>query len=316
MATNRRRKFTIFPPSSMSSLITRIPSIDPWQMDIVDSYSRVISGINVGLSNHLESIIPSLLSTIQLNLTSNLLGTHKVFESALTSILSPFPFTNPRVRVAEELGWVVHHTLPTSLLNETSEEDLDAAILTFYKDEWQDVRKELEIDIQGYLISEDSKETMKQALQGHEAGLYRLVPRAMLPEIEAVARDQMNENVSDKINMREQIDSFSEFPISWMRDLTSGMSGYRAVEYLYKRISSEAERGEVAANPIPNRHAVAHGLVPYATEKTSLNSIFLADFVFYMITELKKNMIKKAAGILKTNMLSKPESTEGHRWTA
>ena len=69
--------------------------------------------------------------------------------------------------MADELGWVVHHTLPTSLLNETSEEDLDAAILTFYKDEWQDVRKELEIDIQGYLISEDSKETMKQALQSH-----------------------------------------------------------------------------------------------------------------------------------------------------
>ena len=106
--------------------------------------------------------------------------------------------------------------------------------------------------------------------------------------------------------MREQLDSFSEFPISWMRDLSSGMSGYRAVkENLYKRIDSETERGEAADNPIPNRHAVAHGLVPYATEKTSLNSIFLAGFVFHMITELKKNMIQEAASILKSATLSK-----------
>ena len=59
------------PPRIRVEIPERIPSIDPWQMDIVDSYSRVISGINVGLSNHLESIITSLLSTIQLNLTSS-----------------------------------------------------------------------------------------------------------------------------------------------------------------------------------------------------------------------------------------------------
>ena len=103
----------------------RIPGLDPWQMDALDSYSRAISGINFGLLNHLESIVPSLLSTIQLSFTSHLLGIQRVFDSALTSILRPFPeLTNPKVRVAEELGWVVHHTLPISLLNETSEEDL------------------------------------------------------------------------------------------------------------------------------------------------------------------------------------------------
>ena len=79
--------------------------------------------------------------------------------------------------------------------------------------------------------------------------------------------------------------------------------------HLYEQVKNEADRTELAANSIPNRHAAIHGLVPYSTEKSSLNSIFLTDFVFHIITEMKREIIKDVIQIL-NNMVG-PVS-----WTA
>ncbi len=291
----------------------RISPLRNWQAELVKPYRLLMSRHNAVLANSLRLALSSFESPIQKSLANYSFRLQESIKPLLTSFIKPFPaLTNPNARVAEKLGWVLHHTLPATLLDETPEEELDEAILTYYTEEWATVRETIERDIQGYLIGDDSKETMRQALIGHETGLCRLVPRAMLPEIEAVLRNQMNENVSDKIDIRYQIDRLGQFPASWMRDLTSGLSGYRSLkDFLYKHIDTETDRNEVAANSIPNRHAATHGLVHYATEKTSLNSIFLADFVFHVISELKKDKIKEAAGILKDRVLSEQAKPQG-----
>ncbi len=78
--------------------------------------------------------------------------------------------------------------------------------------------------------------------------------------------------------------------------------------HLYKRIDNENDRSMFEESPIPNRHAAVHGLVPYASEKSSLNSIFLADFVFLMITQTKKRKIMEVVKILKGYVLAAESS--------
>ena len=60
--------------------------------------------------------------------------------------------------------------------------------MTYYKERWAEVRREIELATSGYLIDEDSKDTMSQILSAHEYGLYRLVPVAIMVEIERAAR--------------------------------------------------------------------------------------------------------------------------------
>ena len=37
-------------------------------------------------------------------------------------------------------------------------------------------------------------------------------------------------------------------------------------------------------SPIPTRHAVVHGLVTYSSQQSSLNAIFIADYVFSVLS--------------------------------
>ena len=165
-----------------------------------------------------------------------------------------------------------------------------------------EVRREIELATSGYLIDEDSKETMSQILSAHEYGLYRLVPVAIMVEIERAVRVHLHgELVGRHLDIKEKIvDEIGELPISAFQDITSGIIQLETLEnHLYEHIDDDGDRSQFAGNPIPNRNAAIHGLVPYSTEKSSLNSIFLADFVLQMITEIKREKIAEIADILR-----------------
>ena len=147
---------------------------------------------------------------------------------------------------------------------------------------------------------------MNQALSAHEYGLYRVVPRTILVEIERVVRVQLREEPVGRLDVKGKIvGEIGDLPISSFHDLTSGTIQYETLEnHLYERIDDDGDRSQFAENPIPNRHAAAHGLVPYSSEKTSLNSILLTDFVFQMITAIKRETIAKVVDILQDRMLA------------
>ena len=267
------------------------------EAEIRESLCRAMSTINEQMSVHLDALFDNLTRPLERVLDSYRTSINEQFKSLLAAALKPLEALNPPcVKVAKQLGWVIHHTLPLTLLEETPEEDLDEAILNYYQAEWPTIRRTLELDTDSYLIDEDSKEIMKQALAGHEAGLYRLIPRAILPEIETLIRKELHQGKPQPLNMTEEVRIFGEIPASFSRGLASGLSGYEALaQTLYKHVKTESDQMKVAANPIPNRHATIHGLVAYAGEKTSLNSIFLADFVFDIFTKIKRSEIKHAA---------------------
>ena len=253
------------------------------QMEAANTFSSAFSQITQGLARSFS--LPNL------------------FESPFTGLLRSLPpLVNPKARVAEELGWVVHRTLPTTVLEDASEDNLDEAIMTYYKGRWAEVRREIELATSGYLIDEDSKDTMSQILSAHEYGLYRLVPVAIMVEIERAVRVHLyGELVGRHLDIKGKIvDEIGELPISAFQDITSGIILHETLEnHLYEHIDDDGDRSQFAENPIPNRHAAIHGLVPYSTEKSSLNSIFLADFVLQMITEMKREKIAEIADILR-----------------
>ena len=216
--------------------------------------------------------------------------------------------------MAVDLGWIVHHTLPTRVLEDTAEEDLDEAIMTHYREQWSEVRNEIELATNRYLVDEDSKETMHQALSAHEHGLYRLVPRAMVTEIERATRVQLHKKIVDRgLNVKQTIlGELDELPLSSFDDLRSTLLQYETIaNHLYEQIGDDDKRSQFAESAIPNRHAAVHGLVPYATEKSSLNSIFLADFVFQVITVTKKAWICEVAHTLNKCILARESEQNG-----
>ena len=100
------------------------------------------------------------------------------------------------------------------------------------------------------------------------------------------------------------VDEIDELLISAFQDITSAIIQHETLEnHLYEHIDDDGDRSQFAENPIPNRNAAIHGLVPYSTEKTSLNSIFLADSVLQMITERKREKIAEIADILRGRVL-------------
>jgi hypothetical protein len=51
----------------------------------------------------------------------------------------------------------------------------------------------------------------------------------------------------------------------------------------------------VADDPVPNRHAALHGLLPYAAQKHSMNMLIVADFLFQVICTVKRSAADAAA---------------------
>ena len=272
--------------------IINMPQISP-----PSGFSSTLASITQGLEENaraLNLLSPNLIPDVLPRVS---LGIFDALPSALELIIKPFPILiHPRAQLISELGWVVHHSLPIDLLDNVHDDDLDEAIMAHYRATWSDFRRETELDTHGYLVDQDTKETVIQALQAHQIGLYRLVPRTLMAEIERVIRLQLRDKVVDsRLKVKETILSeVDDLPMSSFHDLTSSIMQYEALEgHLYERINDENDRSRFADNPIPNRHAAIHGLVPYSSEKSSLNSIFLIDFVLHTITQAKRARMRK-----------------------
>jgi hypothetical protein len=61
----------------------------------------------------------------------------------------------------------------------------------------------------------------------------------------------------------------------------------RLTKHLYENVRTEPDRQRFAQDPVPNRHAAVHGLVIYSSMQNSLNTIFMADYIFQVISFLK-----------------------------
>ncbi len=213
-------------------------------------------------------------------------------------------------------GWVPNHTTPFALVAECKDDDarLQNSLLAYYTDNWSEVRARLETRLASYGVDDESQATFQEALDAHETGLYRSVSRGLFPEIERVLRAALfNGRARRDISYRYFINKLTgeaanlalgDFLISGVQDmmlfkyLTEGFREHSASgddsrsatpEYVPGLAVGvdETNVGRARQSPIPTRHAVVHGLVAYSSRQSSLNAIFIADYVFSVVSKVK-----------------------------
>ena len=234
-----------------------------------------------------------------------LIGLQRLGEAA-APMLSEFKKWDVGSEVLGKAGWLPHYTMPYDDIADYGE-DIKAVrigLLNHYESKWKDVRSEIESRLSGYKIDAEAKATFREALDVHEAGLYRCVCRVLFPEIERVLRAELFNNEIGKIGYKKFVNKLldgkhiEDFVLDGLYDLsifehltkaitTEEASGSDKLIYgLFQGVKSEADRDRLNKDPIPNRHAAIHGLVVYSSQQNSLNAIFMTDYVFRVVTRV------------------------------
>ena len=255
---------------------TTMPSVQ--LMDSVHWNAAAMAMRNVQLMN----------SAIWNPATSMLSRFQSSVEIGLTSLRVPAIF---RVRARfKETGWFPHSTFPRHLLeSETVGSHFDEAVLRYYRVNWEQVKEAIEAELSQCLVSEDAKAAVHQALIAHEQELYRLVPPALFTAIEGAVRVGLFKNKVGPLSVEGQLlSSLGKLPISSLPDGVWGLAGISNLrDHLYEQVRDETARKKFSGAAVPNRHAAIHALVNYSSEKSSLNAIFAAVFVFRSLSALQ-----------------------------
>ena len=193
----------------------------------------------------------------------------------------------------EDAGWVAHVSTPWGRVD-TCDGDAEALhdlLSQHYREKWPEVRRDIEARLADYEIDAEAVATVAEALQAHDAGFYRCVCRVLIPEIERVVRRELHDDRMDRIASQERLRKL----VGKLPSSSVGLPGlyklnpYRRLSsHLYANVTTDEDRRRLTRDPVPNRHAAVHGLVVYSTMQSSLNAIFLADYIFLVITALKR----------------------------
>ena len=208
--------------------------------------------------------------------------------------------------VMGEAGWLPHYTTPLDLIVNSSG-DADTVrnkLREYYEQNWEDVRKAIEPEMDGYNVDEDAKVVLREALDAHEHGFYRCVCRLLFPEIDRLLHVEIygrrtgppRYNVAvKKLVSDKSLDDFilgGWYDFDHFGHLTKAIRE-RGVSTLDDRIFGiftvvkETDLQRLEQDPVPNRHAAMHGYVSYSSPQNSLNTIFFADYIFRLISQLR-----------------------------
>ena len=184
-------------------------------------------------------------------------------------------------------GWVPHYTIPFEEI-EKNREDLSQFIENYYKNNWSEIKAIIQNKIELHDIDNEAKTTLLESLEMHEAQFFKAVPRTLFPEIERIVRDRFRDkyNFFDGIaslqDLRNNLENIGIADIE--RDELFAFTLLKMLEdRFYKRCKSFLVLEQIKKDPIPNRHATIHGYTPYKNFQNSLNAIFIADFIFYLL---------------------------------
>lgn len=215
-----------------------------------------------------------------------------------------------KAAMVEKSGWLPHQTTPFNLLaiEDMEDDKVGDLIAEYYATEWPAVEQAFLTQLADYDLDEEAKETMHEALLAHRHGMFRVAPRLLFPEIERVCSDAFFDG-KRTITVPTKKGKQSRLPITrlkevWemVRELPAGdLAAYeyswqlfRKVEdHLYDEVGDDdAAREKYRADPVPNRHGALHGIICYKTQQTSLNTIIMADFIFHLVSQLKKYAVE------------------------
>ena len=277
---------------------------------------------NIGFVQQLKALgegLQPLMKTLDENLKTFAKCVEPIAEALIPIVLKlerGFSQWDLYREVLGRAGWVPHYTTPFGDIAECGDDmtAVRSSLRDYYKSNWQSVRREIESRLADYKVDSQAKETLCEALDAHEAGFYRCVSRVLFPEIERMFRIELFEDKIGNIRAEEMIKGLvageSELAKDkYIEDFTPNgiyelalfeclikvlkekdeIDNTTSILGIYTSVKTEEERERVKQDPVPNRHAAMHGLVDYSTPQNSLNMIFVADYIFQIISSFKES---------------------------
>lgn len=189
-------------------------------------------------------------------------------------------------------GWLPYHTVSIDCVDDYGGDSslLEAHLTNFYETNWEDIRQYIEKRLDHYHITEETKETFREALAAHGIGHYRCVCRVLFPEIDREFRRHFFEDAAGSISskkMLEKLTNQGSLKNFLPREAYGWILFKRLIHHLYEPVN-DSNRGKYEDDCVPNRHASTHGLVQYSTFKHSMNMIIMADYIFQILTSTAK----------------------------
>ena len=182
------------------------------------------------------------------------------------------------VDTLNEVGWLPYHTAPFHLVDECGDDLdlLDRRFSEYYRTRWSEIRDDMESRVEDYHIDHEARETFREALSAHEAGLYRCVCRVLFPEIErTIGAGFRSKRLLEKLTGTGDLADYA------FRE----RFGYVLFGRLVKHVYESGTRASFERDPVPNRQAAMHGLVSYSTHKHSMNMLILTDYIFQILPQ-------------------------------
>ncbi len=196
----------------------------------------------------------------------------------------------------EKAGWLPHYSTPIDTVLGGSD-NLRDGLDKYYEENWVDIRISLEERVCSFDINEETKSVFLEALEAHERKMYRSVSRLLFPEIERLSRLELEteedyfKGLASQEHLRDLVGS-----MPFLKEPHAMYLYSKLADHLYARVKNFEELEKVKADSLPNRHATLHGLVSYPSMQNSLNTIFMAEYIFQLIDLMKlENVIVPAA---------------------
>ena len=196
--------------------------------------------------------------------------------------------TGRQHRMLEASGWLPHYTTPFDRLAETDDaEEVGRLLEAYYSDGWPAVRTVFLEHLATYDIDDEARSVFTLALDLHGAGHWRAVSPLLFLEIERIARSRLHEGALDGFASQRRLRELAG-RLSPARTQPAGLHGLqlyqRLDDHLYRPVKTAEALVAAKADPVPNRHAVLHGLVAYDSRQNSINALIMFDFVLQVFS--------------------------------
>ena len=235
-----------------------------------------------------QSRLTSLMAQLREQQTSLIL---EVVQATLQSIQFPalklpdvFEYQNQIERASQATGWLPYRTVPFEHFLKETEGDMDSFIervQEYYDVNQHEIANDIAERLSDYSADDKDKDAIRECLEVHQLGYFRLACLGVLPVIERVARTQWLRIAGVSGGKYAKIkDEVRNSPFWFL--MQDGQHEWAVIKYILEKLYCnvlDENREEVSRSPFPNRHAASHGWANYDTSKHSLNAIICADYL-------------------------------------
>ena len=133
------------------------------------------------------------------------------YVEAIAPYLEHFARFDKFIDAVHATGWLPYHTVAIDCVEECGDDValLEARLLSFYKDNWEDIRQDIAIRLDQYHISEETRSTFREALSAHGIGHYRCVCCVIFPVIDREFRVHFFEDNAGSISSKKMLEQLT-----------------------------------------------------------------------------------------------------------